>query len=76
MPINPKRPANRVISKLRSIDIDDKVGNDESQTAKLVRFIVEAVLEEITNNGEVIITNLPVSTPMGPGVGNGRGDIV
>ena len=76
MPINSNRPIKRVKSKLRSIGIDDKVGGEDSHTAKLIELIIEAVLEEIINNGDVIITNLPVQTPMGPGVGNGRGDIV
>ena len=76
MPINSRRPTQRIISRLRSIGIDDKVGGGDSHTAKLVELIVESILEEIVNNGEVIIVNLPVQTPTGPGVGNGKGDIV
>ena len=76
MPINSRRAADKVVRKLKSIGIDDKVGSGESHTAKLIRLIVEAVLEEVVNNGEVVIINLPVQTPTGPGVGNGKGDII
>lgn len=76
MSINADRAANRVVSRLRSIGIDDRVGADESHTAILVRLIIDAVLDEITNNGEVIIRNLPVTTPHGPGQGNGKADII
>ena len=75
MSINADRAADRVVRRLRSIGIDDKVGRDESHTAVLVRLIIDAVLEEVVNNGEVIIRNLPVTTPMGPGQGNGKADI-
>lgn len=76
MPVNSKRAADRVVRRLRSIGIGDKVGNEESHTATLVRLIVDAVLDEIVNNGEVIIRNLPVTTPAGPGQGNGKADII
>ena len=76
MSINTERAANRVVRRLRSIGIDDRVGEAESHTAILVRLIIDAVLEEIVNNGEVIIRNLPVTTPQGPGQGNGKADII
>lgn len=76
MSINSDRVANKVIKKLKSIGIDDKVGIEESHTAKMIRLIIDAILEEIVNNGEVVIHNLPVSTPIGPGLGNGKGDII
>ncbi len=80
MPINSKRAADKVVSKLRSLGIDERVGRQESHTALLVREIVKAVLEEVVNNGEVIIINLPVQTAGSPtnhtGVGNGKGDII
>lgn len=76
MPISSKRVSDRIIRRLNSIGIDEKVGNSESHTAKLVRLIVDSILDEILNNGEVIIINLPVQTPMGPGLGNGKGDII
>lgn len=76
MSINADRAADRVVRRLKSIGIDDKVGNADSHTAVLVRLIVDAVLEEVVNNGEVIIRNLPVVTPHGPGQGNGKADII
>lgn len=76
MPINSKRAADRVVRQLKSIGIDDMVGASESNTAQLVRLIIDAVLDEVVNNGVVIIKNLPVQTPVGPGVGNGKGDII
>ena len=76
MSINAERAADKVVRKLRSIGIDEHVGRGESHTAILVRIIVEAVLDEVVNNGEVIIKNLPVQTPQGPGTGNGKADII
>ena len=76
MPINSRRAADRVVNRLEAIGIDEKVSGEESHTAKLVRMIVESVLQEIISSGEVIIINLPVQTPMGPGVGNGKGTII
>ena len=76
MPINSRRAADRVVNRLESIGIDEKVSGEESHTAKLVRMIVESVLQEIVSSGEVIIINLPVQTPMGPGVGTGKATII
>lgn len=75
MAINSERVSKRVVSSLRSIGIDDKVGTEDSHTVKLINIIVDAILDEIVNNGEVIIKNLPVQTPMGPGSANGKADI-
>ena len=80
MPINAKRAADRIVSKLESMGIDEHVGGRESHTAELVREIVAAIMDEIVNNGEVIIVNLPVQTSGSPGFhtgfGNGKGDII
>ena len=80
MSINADRAADRVVRRLRSIGIDDQVGDKESHTAILVRLIIDAVLEEVVNNGEVIIRQLPVQTVGGPshqfGFGNGKADII
>jgi len=57
-------------------DIQKSVGGDESQTVKLVRLIVESVINEVSNNGEVIIINLPVQTAMSIGTANGKADII
>ena len=80
MSINANDAANRVVKKLKSIGIDDQVGDKESHTAILVRLIIDAVLEEVVNNGEVYIRQLPVQTYGGPtsqaGFGNGKAGII
>ena len=76
MPIESKRTGDKIVHRLRRIGINDTTGAGESHTALLVRMIVEEVLNEIVNNGEVIIRNLPVQTPMGPGTANGKADII
>lgn len=76
MPINSKRVGDKVVHKLDRIGIDSKVGTSESHTSLLVRMIVDEILNEIVNNGEVIIKNVPVQTTMGPGTANGKADII
>lgn len=76
MPINSKRTEDRIVSRLESLGIDERVGQGESHTAKLVREIVKAVLFEITVNGEVIITNAQAATHLGPAPVTGKGKIL
>jgi hypothetical protein len=78
MPINSKRVGDNVVHKLKRIGIDDKVGNAESHTALMIRMIVDEILSEIINNGEIIIAQLPVvlPPPFPPGVGNGKAKII
>lgn len=76
MPINSKRVGDAVVRRLDHIGIDSKVGTSESHTAVLIRIIIDEVLKEVVNNGEVIIKNVPVQTAAGPGVANGKADII
>lgn len=76
MSINHKRAADRVVRQLNSLGIDERVGDRESHTARLVRAIVEAVLEEVVNHGEVVITNAQAATHVGPAKVTGKGDII
>ena len=76
MAIDSTRAADRVVRSLQSIGIDEKVGQTESHTAKLVRMIVEAVLFEITAHGQVIITDATAATHVGPAKVVGKGNII
>ena len=76
MSIDAKRAADRIVGKLQSIGIDEKVGQGDSHTAKLVRMIVEAVLFELTSHGEVIITDAVAMTTQGPAKVIGKGNII
>lgn len=75
MSLNANRVSERIISKFSDIGIEKRVGKDDSHTAKLIKEIIGEIFEELTSNGVVIIQNLPVSTPTGPGIGNGKGFI-
>ena len=62
MAINRENVVNKIIDKLPSMGIDVEVNGEDSHTVKLVRTIVNEILNEITIQGEVIIANLPVKT--------------
>jgi len=76
MPINPKRVSDSVIRSFNELGIDDRVGNSESHTARLVRKIVNEIMAEIINNGDVVIVSVPVVTTTGTGFANGKAKII
>lgn len=76
MPLDPKRVGDAVIKGFKDMGIDDKVGNSESNTALLVRKIVNEIIAELINNGDVVIVSLPVVTTTGNGFANGKAKIV
>ena len=66
--IDKNRIANKIISKFKEIGIDIEVSGQESHTAKLVREIVNAIINEITENAEVRINTVQttgISSPAG-----------
>jgi CRISPR/Cas system-associated protein endoribonuclease Cas2 len=53
--INKEKITNRILKRLPRIGIATTVGNEESQTAKMIEIIVNEIVNEIVNSGEVIV---------------------
>lgn len=75
MPMSPTRVENLVVAQLVGMGIDATGAGGDSETAKLVRAIVRAVFLEMTING-IIMINVPVVHPLGPGMAIGTAKII
>ena len=74
MPLNARVISDRVIRKLDSIGIQSNVGGAESETAALVRLIVEQLVYALQNEANVKTTVTGAcSNSAGPGSINGFG---
>lgn len=55
MAIDKDKITRRIFRQLPNIGIANKVGNEDSQTVKMIELIVHEIVNEIINNGEVIV---------------------
>lgn len=65
--------ARKIISKLDNIGIDSKVDGRDSQTADMIKIIVEEIISAIKTQGEVFVEVQTAGTPtLHTGKGNGK----
>lgn len=63
MALNPNAITKSIVAKFRDLGIDDKVGTQPSNTARLVEVIVEEIIRGITSTAEVTTIVNTAGTP-------------
>lgn len=71
MAINRDKIVNRIVNQMPSMGIQTKVDGDDSHTVKLVRAIVDEIINEIVSNAEIknLSALIEGTSPSGPVTG-------